>query len=56
VKEGMSFTFLTERNEIIMLVNIKWNKQVFPLDFDPADGVEIFKSQVYSLTGVPMER
>lgn len=39
-----------------MLVNIKWNKQVFPLEFDPQDGVEMFKSQVYSLTGVPTDR
>ena len=39
-----------------MIVNIKWNKQVFPLEFDPEDGVEMFKSQVYSLTGVPVER
>jgi ubiquitin carboxyl-terminal hydrolase 14 len=39
-----------------MLVNIKWNKKVFPLEFDPEDGVEMFKSQVYSLTGVPTER
>lgn len=39
-----------------MLVNIKWNKQIFPLEFDPEDGVEMFKSQIYSLTAVPMDR
>ena len=35
-----------------MLVKIKWNKQVFDeVEIDPSAGVEIFKSQVYSLTG-----
>jgi ubiquitin carboxyl-terminal hydrolase 14 len=35
-----------------MLVKIKWNKQVFDnVDIDPEAGVEIFKSQIFSLTG-----
>mmetsp|Transcript_25499 Transcript_25499/g.37630 ORF Transcript_25499/g.37630 Transcript_25499/m.37630 type:complete len:497 (-) Transcript_25499:101-1591(-) len=40
-----------------MLVKIKWNKQVFDdVELDPSNGVEVFKSQIYSLTGVPMDR
>ena len=35
-----------------MLVKIKWNKQVFDdVELDPSNGVEVFKSQIYSLTG-----
>jgi ubiquitin carboxyl-terminal hydrolase 14 len=37
-------------------VVIKWNKSVFQLEVDPSNGTQIFKSQVYSLTGVPVDR
>ena len=40
------------------MVNIvlKWNKLTYACELDPTLGVLIFKSQVYSLTGVPPER
>lgn len=35
-----------------LLVTVKWNKQTFEnIPLDPSQGVEIFKSQIYSLTG-----
>jgi ubiquitin carboxyl-terminal hydrolase 14 len=38
----------------MVLVTIKWNKQSFEkVPLDPAQGVDIFKSQIYSLTGLP---
>eukprot|EP00611_Tribonema_gayanum_P012172 TRINITY_DN22822_c0_g1_i1.p1 TRINITY_DN22822_c0_g1~~TRINITY_DN22822_c0_g1_i1.p1 ORF type:complete len:617 (-),score=235.18 TRINITY_DN22822_c0_g1_i1:454-2232(-) len=38
-------------------VNVKWNKQVFPdVELDPSDSVETFKTQLWTLTGVPLER
>lgn len=39
-----------------MRVVIKWNKLSFECDLDPELGAAIFKSQVYSLTGVPVDR
>ena len=43
---------------VIMSINVvvKWNKQTFNCELDPSLGPEIFKSQIYSLTGVPVER
>jgi hypothetical protein len=36
----------------MVLVTLKWNKQSFEnIPLDPAQGVEMFKSQIYSLTG-----
>lgn len=38
-------------------VTVKWNKQVFSeVDLDPSDSVETFKTQLFTLTGVPLER
>ena len=37
-------------------VVLKWNKLTFNCELDPNLGVLTFKSQVYSLTGVPPER
>ena len=46
-------TVHSERNQIAnMRVKIKWNKQVFEdVEIDPSLGVEVFKSQIFSLTG-----
>jgi hypothetical protein len=39
----------------MVLVTLKWNKQVFEkIPLDPTQGVEMFKSQIYSLTGQPI--
>jgi ubiquitin carboxyl-terminal hydrolase 14 len=38
-------------------VTVKWNKQVFSeVDLDPSDSVETFKTQLWTLTSVPVER
>lgn len=38
-------------------VNIKWGKQQFPdVVIDTASPVELFKAQLFALTGVPPER
>mmetsp|Transcript_5066 Transcript_5066/g.7707 ORF Transcript_5066/g.7707 Transcript_5066/m.7707 type:complete len:429 (-) Transcript_5066:360-1646(-) len=37
-------------------VNVKWNKQVFEVDLDTSDTAVTFKTQLWTLTGVPVER
>ena len=37
-------------------VIVKWNKQQFDVDLDLAGGVLQFKTQLFSLTGVPVDR
>ena len=39
-----------------MLIKLKWNKLSYDIELDPSAGVELFKSQIQSLTGVPPER
>ncbi len=35
---------------------VKWNKQQFDVELDLAGGVLQFKTQLFSLTGVPVDR
>eukprot|EP00762_Andalucia_godoyi_P003770 ANDGO_08513.mRNA.1 Ubiquitin carboxyl-terminal hydrolase 6 len=37
-------------------VIVKWQKETFDVELDPSLGVPVFKSQLYSLTGVPPDR
>jgi hypothetical protein len=52
-KQALFFNSPTPRR--MVLVTLKWNKQVFEkIPLDPTQGVEMFKSQIYSLTGQPI--
>ena len=38
-------------------VNIKWGKEKFSdVELDPKEPVEVFRAQLYALSGVPAER
>ena len=37
-------------------VTVKWNKESYDVDVDLSLPAEVFKMQLYSLTGVPAER
>ena len=58
VTRSSSPSFVKHCRDLVAMVNIvlKWNKLSFNCELDPTLGVLIFKSQVYSLTGVPPER
>jgi hypothetical protein len=36
--------------------SLKWNKQKFDLDIDPAAPVSVLKDNIFKLTGVPVDR
>ncbi|EFA81974.1 ubiquitin domain-containing protein [Heterostelium album PN500] len=37
-------------------INIKWGKEKYEVDVDPSQPVSVLKSQIYSLTQVPVDR
>ena len=37
-------------------VNVKWNKNSYDVDVDPADGLETLQASLFSLTNVPADR
>ena len=43
-------------NVKMVKVAVKWTKQTYNVDVDPAEPGLVFKHQLFSLTGVPPER
>ncbi|CAM9843717.1 unnamed protein product, partial [Phaeothamnion confervicola] len=37
-------------------VSVKWNKETYDVDLDAGESVQTFKTQLWTLTGVPVER
>ena len=52
----ISLQYISKQLRLMVCVVLKWNKLTFNCELDPAQGVLMFKSQVYSLTGVPPDR
>lgn len=40
----------------MVAIVVKWNKQTYDVQVDPSLPVQVFKAQIFSLTGVPVER
>lgn len=41
---------------IFLLVKVKWNKETLALDLDTNEQPNVFKAQIFALTGVSTER
>ena len=39
----------------MLIVKVKWNKEIFEVDVDPSEDPTIFKAQMYALTNVPVD-
>jgi ubiquitin carboxyl-terminal hydrolase 14 len=40
----------------VRLVSVKWTKETYEVDYDPADGFDGFQALLFSLTNVPVDR
>jgi hypothetical protein len=49
-------SFLKKMAAALVKSSLKWNKQKFDLDIDPAAPVSVLKDNIFKLTGVPVDR